>query len=227
MTLLVTLDLFGTLIRADGDYNAMWESLTLIGYPCSPEVEAIWNSHGWDGESTPPHVGTPYAEWRSECIRSLARQVGVPAKDVEAVANELLAAESLWRISACQGAVELCESLLEHGIPTCVCSNWDYDVEPFLAQAGLPVLPAVTSATCGWRKPNWRIFAAAAEHVDGVGLPHVHVGDSWTADVVGALRYGADPIWLTDRAMPAGADPRVQRAPSLDKVWALLSQRLI
>jgi putative hydrolase of the HAD superfamily len=57
----------------------------------------------------------------------------------------------------------------------------------------------VTSAGCGFRKPDERIFRIAMDHF-GVSPEQVAmVGDSLEADILGANQMGIYSIWITRR----------------------------
>jgi putative hydrolase of the HAD superfamily len=51
----------------------------------------------------------------------------------------------------------------------------------------------------------------------------VHVGDSWAADVEGALAAGWNAIWYQSRASAAKSDPRVPVAHDADETREALS----
>lgn len=90
------------------------------------------------------------------------------------------------------------------GLRLAVVSNAgdDADVQTLVNNAGLrPYIDfALSSASCGIRKPNPRIFDIALEHW---GLPPeevVMVGDTLGADILGARNAGLASVWLTRRA---------------------------
>ena len=84
-----------------------------------------------------------------------------------------------------------------------MCSNWDWDLGPAVAEAGLAgafdVL--VSSAWAGARKPHPRIFEYALEHLGIEPKEAVMVGDSLRADVEGAKTLGIKAVW---RRPPVG-----------------------
>jgi putative hydrolase of the HAD superfamily len=72
-------------------------------------------------------------------------------------------------------------------------------------------------------KPGTPIFRWTAERL-GVPLDRiVHVGDSWGADVDGALRAGMPAIWFRGRA-PRPHTPEVRRAEDAAEVRASLKE---
>jgi putative hydrolase of the HAD superfamily len=103
------------------------------------------------------------------------------------------------------------EELKQSGFKLAVVSNAgdDADVQTLVNNAGLrPYLDfALSSAACGIRKPNPRIFEIALERW---GIDHesvVMVGDTLGADILGARNAGITSVWLTRRAeTPANRD---------------------
>jgi len=84
----------------------------------------------------------------------------------------------------------------------------------------------IDSGKLGIEKPDPRIFAYALERLGGVPERAVHIGDSWTADIVGALGAGwRGAIYYPSRAneAPAVTDPRVAIAHDADEVRAGLT----
>jgi HAD superfamily hydrolase (TIGR01662 family) len=85
----------------------------------------------------------------------------------------------------------------------------------------------ITSAHCGIRKPDRRIFQLALDHF-GVPVEQVAmVGDSLEADVLGANQMGIYSIWITRRVqLPEEGELTIQpqaAIPSLDLIPALLA----
>ncbi len=86
----------------------------------------------------------------------------------------------------------------------------------------------LTSAGCGIRKPDERIFQLA---LDFFGLPPEQtamVGDTLEADILGANRLGTYSIWITRRAqVPEEGELKIQPQAiitALDQVPGLLAE---
>jgi len=108
--------------------------------------------------------------------------------------------------------------LRRRGVTIAVCSNWDWDLDRVLDEAGLTQLVdmAVTSARAGVRKPHPLIFHSALQ-LAGVGPGEaLLVGDSWEADVEGARLAGIPPVhvWREPSDPPPLVDG-VRRIPDL------------
>ena len=111
-----------------------------------------------------------------------------------------------------------------------VCSNWDWDLEPAIAEAGLDGRfdTLVSSAWAGARKPHPRIYRYL---LDQTGLDPddvLFVGDTWGPDVEGPLAAGMTPAYLErdghwpDATKPddtsgrrGRTDPRPHRHPAV------------
>ena len=88
-----------------------------------------------------------------------------------------------------------------------------------------PFLTIVDSGRVGIEKPDPRIFAHALELVGGRASEAVHIGDSWSAGIVGATGAGWRAIYYPSRAAtpPAFADPRIRIARDAAEARAVLS----
>lgn len=101
-------------------------------------------------------------------------------------------------------AAPILKALREAGLRLAVISNAgdDADVQTLVNNAGLrPYLDfALSSAACGIRKPNPRIFEIALERWKLPREDVVMVGDTLGADILGARNAGLTSVWLTRRA---------------------------
>jgi FMN phosphatase YigB (HAD superfamily) len=194
----VSLDFFGTLVEIDEDVPTVALALTEMGLPCTPEVEAIWNSTGFDGQHTHDPESESYDSWRRAGLKALVELCGSPTSGSSAIADRLLELDRKWTVRRRPGADRLLDAIDYLGAQRCILSNWDYAIEPYLEMAGLPVLPALTSAAIGARKPAVYAFQRARELLGVAPNEHIHVGDDWNADVVGSIRSGAWALWITE-----------------------------
>ncbi len=85
----------------------------------------------------------------------------------------------------------------------------------------------ITSAGCGFRKPDERIFRLALDHFGVTPEQVAMVGDSPEADILGANQLGIYSIWITRRAPPLEeGELTIQPQaviPTLDLIPALLA----
>ena len=54
----------------------------------------------------------------------------------------------------------------------------------------------VVSADHGINKPDARLFHIALDRLGVSPAQAVHVGDSWSADIEGAINAGIRPVWF-------------------------------
>lgn len=138
---------------------------------------------------------------------------------------EQQARHNLWRRPIAP-MVELARELRARGARTAVLSNSEGHLAELLAEIGLAPLfeLVVDSQVVGVAKPDPRIFALTLEGL-GVTSPDlvVHIGDSWTADVEGALGAGWRAIWYRSRGGRAPVDPRVPVATTAAETRAALA----
>ena len=85
----------------------------------------------------------------------------------------------------------------------------------------------ITSAICGIRKPDRRIFQLALEHFGVPAGQVAMVGDSLEADILGANQLGIYSIWITRRVdIPEEGELAIQPQavlPTLDLIPGLLA----
>lgn len=92
----------------------------------------------------------------------------------------------------------------------------DDDVQTLVDKANMRAYfdVVLSSAACGVRKPNPRIFALALEQTGLHASETAMVGDTLGADILGAKNAGLYSIWLTRRAdTPANREHRQTIAP--------------
>ncbi|MEO9185171.1 MAG: HAD family hydrolase [Kofleriaceae bacterium] len=125
--------------------------------------------------------------------------------------------------------VALARRLRRDGVRTAVVSNSEGRLAELLADIGIADAfeHVVDSGRLGIEKPDPRIFAHALALLEvAPDTSAVHVGDSWSADVAGALAAGWRAIWYGRRAEPAEPvdDPRVAHARDAREVAEALAR---
>jgi FMN phosphatase YigB (HAD superfamily) len=81
----------------------------------------------------------------------------------------------------------------------------------------------ITSAACGWRKPDARIFQLALDHFGVRPAEAVMIGDTLEADILGANRLGIYSIWITRRAiLPPDGELAIQPQAVISSLTNLL-----
>jgi putative hydrolase of the HAD superfamily len=123
--------------------------------------------------------------------------LGYEALDLDELLRALLAS---LRFVAFDDARDALLAVRARGIWVVVVSNWDVSVLDVLEQTGLaPLLDgAVSSAAIGVAKPSPAVFEHALALAGARAADAIHVGDSPSEDVAGALAAGIEPV-LIDR----------------------------
>lgn len=100
-------------------------------------------------------------------------------------------------------ALPTLETLRQRGYRLGMISNTsdDKNVQQLIDRHGLrPYFEhIVTSAGCGIRKPDGRIFQMALDHFQAPSEAAAMVGDTLEADILGANQMGIYSIWVTRR----------------------------
>jgi putative hydrolase of the HAD superfamily len=118
--------------------------------------------------------------------------------------------------------VALARDLRGRGVRTAVLSNSEGRLAELLAEIGIADAfeVIVDSGRVGIEKPDPRIFELVLAELGAKG-PAIHIGDSWSADIAGALAAGWRAIWYGRRAI-AVEDPRVAIAKNAAEAAAAL-----
>ncbi|MDX2092213.1 MAG: HAD family hydrolase [Kofleriaceae bacterium] len=202
----ITFDAGQTLVELDLDFLvtrlAERDSVTSLE-ALSAAIPAAWAEHDAliaAGEGHP---------WRGFMTALLVR-AGVA--DVDPLVAWLWQEQprvNLWR-KPIAGMVDLARELVAQGARIAVLSNSEGRLAELLTDVGIADAfeVIVDSGRLGFHKPDRRIFTHT---LAALGLPEavpVHIGDSWAADVVGALDAGWHAMWY-GRQVHAVDDPRV------------------
>ena len=105
-------------------------------------------------------------------------------------------------------------------------SNWDLSLDDHIRELGLaPYLNVVVgSQAVGSEKPQARIFQIALAQVGVTAAEALHVGDIYTADVLGARAAGLVPVLIDRYDLQPQAD--CLRVRSLEELPAIIAAGL-
>ena len=217
---LVTFDAGQTLIDLDLDLLA--RRLEERGVRTTPAALAGAAPTAWRryDELVDGKRGHPW----HELMATLLAGAGVGAGDAPDLVDWLWREQprvNLWR-RPIPDMVALARELAARGAAVAVLSNSEGRLAELLEEIDLaaPFAAIVDSGRVGVEKPDRRIFEhALAETGRATGI---HIGDSWTADIEGALGAGWCAVWYGRRAAPVD-DPRVAVAHSAAAVRAALA----
>ena len=213
----VIFDLGNTLIHFDGAWPEVMQA-------ADRELLQHLRNRGFDLDQDAftarfrAHLHAYYAERDSEFIehttayvlRNVLSDFGFPEIDDQTL---LPALESLYAVSQAHWQVEedtqpTLQALHESGYRLGVISNAadDQDVQTLVDKTGVrPYLDFVlSSAACGIRKPNPRIFQIGLDNWGFQASQVAMVGDTLGADILGAQHAGLYSIWITRRAEAPG-----------------------
>jgi len=147
---------------------------------------------------------------RVERFRRLYEYAGVQA-DLELARRTAMSYKNAYIAArrAISGAAELLSALKPHAKIGIVSNNLLEEQREKLRHCGLDGLfdALVVSEEAGVAKPDPRIFEMALARLGCEAPAAVMVGDSWAADIEGAMAAGIRAIWFNRSGvdMPAGA----------------------
>jgi len=218
----VTFDAGQTFIDLDLDFLA--RRLAERGVSVAPAALAAAAPAAWRhyDDLVNPAGGHPWKELMSSLLRGAG--VAEVAPHVDWLWTEQ-PRHNLWR-GQIPGMVAVARELAARGVRVAVLSNSEGRLAELLDEIGIgdAFEAVIDSGRVGIEKPDRRIFEHALA-VLGARGPAIHIGDSWPADVEGALGAGWRAIWFGRRAQPV-ADPRVEIARDADEVRGVLERWL-
>jgi putative hydrolase of the HAD superfamily len=222
MAAVVTFDAGQTLVDLDLDFLAHRlgeRGVTVASAALGQGAPAAWQRYD---ELTAAGHGHP---WKALMVTLLeGAGVGNAPPLVDWLWDEQPRA-NLWRRPIAP-MVALAKELGARGVKVAVLSNSEGGLANLFEEIGLSPLFAaiIDSGRVGVEKPDPRIFAHALAQVGGEAASAVHIGDSWSADVVGALGAGWRAIYYPSRAAtpPSLDDPRIRIAHTADDARAAL-----
>jgi putative hydrolase of the HAD superfamily len=219
----VLLDFYGTLGESDWVEHWFRQVVAERGYRLDDEADRRWAVERWDGLEHAEHSASEddYARWERERWRTVLLASDVAEADVVALVDAIEERRAVFRMSLYPEVPDVLAALRARGLRLGVCSNWDWDLDRHLADAGIAGLldARVSSAWVGCRKPHRRIFEVALAELGTTPGETMFVGDNWVADVEGATaagmravhvwRHEEAPSWLPEPPSGGGV-PRVR-----------------
>lgn len=218
----VTFDIGQTLVDLDLDFlqGRLWEQgISVEIARLAAAIPAAWQTYDVRTEGGAAH---PWTAFMSALLGGAG--VGDVAHLVDWL-YEQQATKNLWR-KPVEPMVGVVRELRQRGVKIAALSNSEGHLAELLAEIGLAPLfdVIIDSGRVGVAKPDPRIFALTLERL-GVPLPRVvvHVGDSWAADVEGALAAGWRAIWYRSRGGTERHEPNVPIVTTADETLAALA----
>jgi len=224
MAAVVTFDAGMTVIDLDLDFLA--RRLGERGVDVSPAAlergaPAAWKRYD---ELNAAGIGHPW----TQLMATLLAGAGVAhADELAQWLRDEQPRKNLWR-KPIAPMLGLAKELAARGVTVAVLSNSEGGLADLFEEIDLAqhFAAIIDSGKLGIEKPDPRIFAYTLERLGGTAERAVHIGDSWTADILGALGAGwRGAIYYPSRAneAPAVVDPRVAIAHTAAEARAALS----
>ena len=198
-------DFYGTLARAVTWGDTHEQVFARHGLPFDHErwgVNFVGESN--DGDEHVEHSASreAYVAWEHERLRRRARAAGVGEDDLDALVADLHVSSKTYTLKAYDEVHDVLAELRRRGLIVAICSNWDWDIDRAVANAGLDgtVDVVVTSARAGARKPHPRTYRHTLQRCYVAPPEALFVGDTVYADVEGPITYGmsAVHVWRDD-----------------------------
>lgn len=228
----VFLDFYGTLARDLRPASALDDVLARRGYTIREELRLRWWHGDLDGTE---HVEVSrsrdaYAAWERERLLGMLAEADVHPGERDVILAELRRGRAQRNLAAYPEVDGVLRALRAQGVLLVVCSNWDWDLEAALEEAGLDgaVDALVSSAWAGARKPHPRIFRHALGLAGLDAADVLFVGDTWGPDVEGPRAVGMCAAYLErdghwpDPTLPIEPGRDVPRLADLTALPALL-----
>ncbi|MCC6644169.1 MAG: HAD family hydrolase [Polyangiaceae bacterium] len=224
MTLAVTFDFGQVLAELDPGFLAV--KLAERGVTASPARLDRATGAGWVAYGAALRAGGHGAGAWKTFMSTVLTEAGAGAAATAETLDFLFddqRVRNLWRRPV-PGMIELARSLRARGVPVGVVSNSEGALLALIAELGWSdaFLCVADSGALGLEKPGRAIFDWAAARLGTTSRSLVHVGDSYAADVEGALGAGARAVWFA-QADDRPLDPaRVRAARDADEARAAL-----
>jgi YjjG family noncanonical pyrimidine nucleotidase len=161
----------------------------------------------------------PLEQARQERFRRLFTALGVTPRDEIVIEAAETYRDGYRRIrQPVSGAAALLAAVKERARVAIVSNNLLEEQQDKLRHCALDhyIDVLVVSEEAGVSKPEPRIFEIALERLGCSKDEVVMVGDSWPADIVGAIAAGIRPIWFNPLRRPK-PDPEID----VDEIYAL------
>jgi putative hydrolase of the HAD superfamily len=230
----VTLDVGNTLIFPHPSLGTVYagvgrrHALDLVADEVEQRFEHAWR----ECQARQPGLvyGTSHASalafW-CQVNRQVLAGAGLSDAQLQALVGDLYVTfgrARAWRVNP--GLAVLLDGCRSRGLRIGIISNWDLRLRPLLEDLGIArwADPVLISAEAGWEKPAPQLFRLA---LGALGVPAervLHIGDTWSEDVLGATGCGMQAAWLnpSGRAPPAGA-PYIHDLRRLEDAARLLA----
>lgn len=220
-------DWFGTLAQSEHEEASNYSTvLRDLGYePDTAIFDAYYAS--WDGVDHRRHSMSreTYLAWTRDRLRALTSVCGISPEQEDGVITALIELGDGAPMVPFPDALGVLQELRSRGISVGICSNWGWDLQPFLEATAVAQFldAAVTSAQAGFRKPHPGLYELMLRELSVDAKVAVFVGDSWGPDVLGPLSVGMTAVHIARGSSTARPDlvDGASRIRTLDELLVL------
>lgn len=208
----VVFDFYGTLVGPAAPTRSIVELMLALGVDVSADVMERWDIDHLDGvEHEAASVSeSAYRAWEEQRWHGMVADCGVVGERRDAVVAAIRAQVASFRVRAFAESAPVLTGLRDLGLVVGICSNWHWDLDSYVADAGLADLVdvALTSARIGARKDNPVTYERTLAALGADPAETLFVGDSWKPDVLGPLAAGMRAVHVVRGDRPAPDLPR-------------------
>jgi putative hydrolase of the HAD superfamily len=220
----VTFDFGQTL--GELDYDFLRRRLAERGTELDPNGARSAATDAWQLYGTKKDAGHALA-WRA-MIEHILHGGGVStsaALELGAWLWDEQPRQNLWR-RPIPGMIELVRELRQREVPVAIISNSEGHLAELVDELGWSgdFDAIVDSGRVGVDKPDPRIFQHAAAALSLTADALLHVGDSWEADVQGALGVSSAAVWFDSRHRQRELPPNVLGAANAAELREVLAR---
>jgi putative hydrolase of the HAD superfamily len=203
----VVFDFYGTLVGPAAPTRTIVELMLALGVDVPAEVAQRWNIDHLDGiaHEEASRSEDSYRSWEADRWVGMLDDCNVPADRRDPIIGAIRAQVASFRVRAFDEAAGVLGDLRARGLRIGICSNWHWELDSYVADAGLAELVdvAITSARVGARKHHPLIYDRTLGALDADPDSTLFVGDSWNPDVLGPLRAGMRAVHVVRGDRPA------------------------
>jgi HAD superfamily hydrolase (TIGR01509 family) len=207
----VTFDYGQTIARLDTTFLSRRVAEHAADVDVAPAALDAAMGDAWDAYDAAIQAGISDHPW-ALFMRHLLEGAGVASRAAEPLADWLWHEQprrNLWRRPV-PGMLDLVRDLHHDGVRVGIISNSEGNLAALIDELGWrDLFPVVAdSGRLGFDKPDPRIFRWTCEQLGVRPEETIHVGDSWPADVAGALAVGMRAIHFASERLGAVAPER-------------------
>jgi len=223
----VIFDFYGTLAGPAAPTRSIIDLMLALGVNIPAEAAERWDIDHLDGvlHEEASVSEQAYEDWVNRRWHGMLDDCAVPADRRDGIVGAIRAQIASFRVRAFPESAAVLTELRRRGLRLGICSNWHWDLDTYIDQAGLTGLVdlAITSAQVGARKDHPIIYDRTLAALQADPQTTLFVGDSWAPDVLGPIRAGMRAAHVLRDERPAPhLPPGAVRVGDLSELYAHL-----